>query len=106
MLSENWLGSSVSENETREHGGDPDKALYFCRGHGYSKSVCKEDPPYLSLTQAMHLSPSHGSGQGAHASRLANLTQIVPGRRWKEEGVLQEDISAETGAKWNRQDFP
>ena len=29
----------------------------------------RKDPPYLSLTQATFLSPSHWSGQGAHSSR-------------------------------------
>ena len=59
----------------------------------------------------MGLSPSHRSGQGAHSSRLANLKQIVTGRREKEEGLLQEGVSAktesaktETGAKWSNQD--
>ena len=33
----------------------------------------------------MYLSPSHWSGQGTHSSRLANLKQIVTGRRRKDE---------------------
>ena len=45
----------------------------------------RKDPLYLSLTQVMYLSPSHRSGQGAHSSPLANLKQIVTGRRGKEE---------------------
>ena len=31
----------------------------------------------------MYLSLSHWSGQGAHSSWLANLKQIVTGRRWE-----------------------
>ena len=49
----------------------------------------RKDPPYLSLTQVMYLSPSHWSGQGTHSSQLANLKQIVTGRRGKEEGRSQ-----------------
>ena len=63
-----------------------------------------EDPPYLSLTQVMYLSPSHWSGQGAHSSPLANLKQIVTGRREKEEGVAGGHFSPQ-GAKWSNQDF-
>ena len=50
----------------------------------------RKDPPYLSLTQVVYLSPSHGSGQGAYSSRLANLKQTAPGRRGKEEGGLRK----------------
>ena len=46
----------------------------------------KKRPSHVSLTQGMYLSPSHGSGQGGHSSRLANLKQSVLGRRGKEEG--------------------
>jgi len=65
---------------------DLDKALYFCRRVQVLKKHAqrRKDPSYLSLTQVMYLSPSHGSGQGAHSSQLANLKQIVTGRREKE----------------------
>ena len=51
------------------------------------RALRRKDPPYVSLTQVMVLSPSHWSGQAAHSSRLANLKQIVTGRRGKEEEV-------------------
>ena len=46
----------------------------------------RKDPPCLSLTQVMCLSPSHWPSQGTHSSPLANLKHIVTGRRGKEEG--------------------
>ena len=55
--------------------------------------------------QVIYLSPSHWSGKGAHSSQLANLRQIVAGRRGKDGGVTQEGISTETRAKWSNQDF-
>ena len=70
--------------------GDLDKALYFCRRAQVLQKVRAQNKErtlsYLSLMQVMSLSPSHGSGQGAHSSWLANLKQIVTGRRGKEEG--------------------
>ena len=65
------------------------QALYFCRRARVLKKRVQrsKDSPYLSLTQVMGLSPSHPSGQGAHSSLLANLKQIVTGRRGKGEGV-------------------
>lgn len=64
------------------------QALYFCRRARVLKKRVQrsKDPPYLSLTQVMGLSPSHRSGQGAHSSRLANLKQIVTRRRGKGVG--------------------
>ena len=81
--------------------GSLDKALLFCRrARGLQKRVQRrKDPPCSSLTQAMDLSPSHGSGQGAHPSRSAHLKHIVPGSRGKRG--IQE---GETGAKWSHQD--
>ena len=60
----------------------------FLLQKGTPKSRCAEQRtlPYVSLTQVMQLSPSHWSGQGTHSSQLANLKQIVTGRRGKEEG--------------------
>ena len=46
----------------------------------------RKDPPCLSLMQVIYLSPSHWSGKGAHSSQLANLRQIVAGRRGKDGG--------------------
>ena len=71
--------------------GDLNKALYFCRRVQVLKKCAqrRKDPPYLSLVQVMYLSPSHWSGQGAHSSWLANLKQIVTGRRGKEERVCR-----------------
>ena len=39
--------------------------------------------PHLSLTQVIHPSPSHGSGQGAHSSGLAHVKHTLTGRRGK-----------------------
>ena len=63
------------------------------KGRGTPKSVHTKQRtvPYLSLTQVIYLSPSHWSGQGAHSSRLANLKQIVTGKRGKEEGGHRVD---------------
>ena len=66
--------------------GALDKGLYFCRRVQVLKKGTqrRKDPPYLCLTQVMYLSPSHWSGQGTHSSWLANLKQIVTGKRGKE----------------------
>ena len=93
----------MSENETHGHGETLIRLFTSAEGHGYSKSVCKEDPPYLSLMQVMYLSPSHWSGQGAHSSRLSNLKQIVAGRRGKGEVGSQEGVSAKN---WNKMEQP
>ena len=64
--------------------GDLDKALYMCRrAWVLKKHVQRKDPPYLSLTQVMYLSTYRWSAQGTHSSQLANLKQIVTGRRGK-----------------------
>ena len=67
-------------------------SLLLQKGAGTPKSAHAEQRtlPYLSLMQVMHLSPFHWSGQGAHSSPLANLKQIVTGRRGKEEGGLRK----------------
>ena len=67
--------------------GDLDKALSFCRRAQVLKKCTprRKDPPCLSLTRVMYLSPSHGSGQGAHSSWMADLKQTVTGRRRKED---------------------
>ena len=62
----------MSESETHEHGEISTRLFTSAEGH------------YLSLTQVVYLSPSHWSGQGAYSSGLANLQQIVTGRRGKE----------------------
>ena len=63
-------------------------SLLLQKGSGAQKARTKrKDPPYLSLTQAVYLSPSHWSGQGTHSSRLAHLKQTVAGKRKKEERV-------------------
>ena len=68
----------MSENETHTR-GDLDKALCFCGRTQVLKKATRrrKDPPYSSLTQAVSLSPSHGSGQDTHSSGWANLKQIV-----------------------------
>ena len=97
---------SVLENKTHEHREISTRLFTFAEGRGYSKSTCKEEKTLpIYPKQVMYLSPSHWLGQGAHSSRLANLKQIVPGRRGKEEGGSREGISAKTRAKWSKQDF-
>ena len=101
-----WLGSSVLKNETHEHGEISTRLFTSVEGCGTPKSTHTEQRtlPYLSLIKVIYLSPSHWSGQGAHSSWLANLKQIVTGKRGKEEGGHRVD-SYETGAKWSNQDF-
>ena len=56
----------------------------------------------------MHLSPSPGSGQGAHSSRLAHLKQTVTGRRGKEEGAcfqLKPERNGVTKSSSDRKDI-
>ena len=66
-------------------------SLLLQKGAGTPKSAHTKQRtlPYLSLIQVLYLSPFHRSGQGAHSSQLANLKQIVTGRRGKEEGRSQ-----------------
>ena len=88
-----WLGSSVSENETYEH-GDTSTRLFGRRARVLKKLMQgRKDPPYLSLMQILYLSASHWSGQGTCSSWLANLKQTVAGRGGKEEGVTGEHFS-------------
>ena len=62
-------------------------SLLLQKGMSAQKALAKEGrPPHLSLTQVVYLSPSHWSGQGAHFSQLANLKQIVMGKRGEEGG--------------------
>ena len=62
-------------------------SLLLQKGMSTQKSCKKEGrPPYLSLMKVVYLPPSHWSGQGAHSSQLANLKQVVTGRRGKEGG--------------------
>ena len=62
-------------------------SLLLQKGMGTQKVHAKKKRPYLFIPNAlMYLFASHWSGQGAHSSRLANLKQIVTGRRGKEEG--------------------
>jgi len=63
-----------------------------------AQKACQEDPAYLSLKQVVYLSPSHWSGQGAHSSQLANLKQIVTGRRGKGGGARRR-VSQRTQEK-------
>ena len=69
--------------------GDLDKALYFCRRAGVLKTHAqrRKDPPYLSLTQVMYLSPSHWSGQGARPSWLASWNKLLLGEDEKRRGL-------------------
>ena len=84
-------------------------SLLLQMGGGSPKSVCTEQRtlPYLSLIQVLYLSPFHRSGQGAHSSQLANLKQIVTGRRGKEgshrKGKLEQN--GVTKISFNRKDI-
>ena len=101
-----WFGSSVSENEAHDHGEILTRVFTSAEGAGAQKAAPRrKDSPSLSLMQVMDLSPSHGSGQGAHSSRWANLKQIVTGRRGKEEGAVTERHFSQMEAKWSHQDF-
>ena len=77
--------------------GDIDKDLYFCRRVRVLKKHVqrRKDPPYLSLTQVVYLSPPHWSSQGTHSSRLANWNKLLLGEEGKRRG-LQKCLS------WNR----
>ena len=79
----------MSESETRGQGEISTRLLTSAEGRGYSKKCVRrtKNPPYLSLTQVMYLSPSHGSGQGAHSSRLANWNKLLLGKEVKRKGV-------------------
>ena len=74
-------------------------SLFCRRAHVLRKREKKR--PSLFIPNA---GDPHGSGQGAHSSRLADLKQSVSGRKGKEEGS-QEGVSAKTRAKWSHQDF-
>ena len=87
--------------------GDLKKPLYFWRREQVLKKHLqrRKDPPYLSLRQVMYLSPPHWSGQGARSSRLANLKQIVTGRRGKDEGGRRKVFQPKPWAKRSNQGF-
>ena len=95
----------MSESKTHEHGEISTRLFTCAEGHKCSHEM-KEDPPppHLSLTQAVHLSPSHWSGQGTQSSRWANLKQIITGGREEKEGV-EEGVLDKAGMKWSNQDF-
>ena len=97
-----WLGLSVSENYTHEH-----KALYLCkRVRVLKKHAQRKDSPYLSLMQVMYLSPSHWSGQVTHSSWLANLKEIVTGRRGKGEVWVAGRCFSQNQSKMEQPRFP
>ena len=60
--------------------GDLNEALYFCR----RVQVLQKARTLNKGPSPIYLSASHLSGQGTHSSWLANLKQIVTGRRGKE----------------------
>ena len=76
--------------------------LQKCADTPKSPHTKQKTLPYLSLMQVIYLSPSHRSGQGTQYSQLANLKEIITGRREKEEGDV---AGRQTGAKWSNQDF-
>ena len=78
----------MSESETHEHGEILTRLFTSAEGRGCSKSRHergKTPPPFVPNTGGISV-PFHWSGQGAHSTLLANLKQIVTGRRGKEEG--------------------
>ena len=86
-----WLGSSVSKSETRGQGEISTRRL-SAEGRRASEKRARptKDPP-LFIPHAgaglMDLSPSHGSGQGAHSSRLAHGNKLLLGKAGKRKGV-------------------
>ena len=105
------LRSSVSESKTHEHreistrlftSAEGCKCSLSMTSRQSSKQEWRRKNPPLSPMRAVHLSLSHGSGQGAHSSLLANLKQIVPWRRGNEGGV-EEGVSGKAGTKWSSQ---
>ena len=97
-----WLRTSVTESETHEHREVSTRLFTSAEGRGCSKGTCEEEK---TLPLFPYLSPSQWSGQGAHCSWLANLKQIVTGRRGKGWGEAEEGASGEAGKKWSNQDF-
>ena len=78
----------MSESETHEHGEIWTRLFLLQEGAGAQKAPAKKKgPSLLTLTQARGLSPSRGSGQGAHSSQLAHSEHIGAGRSGKEEGA-------------------
>lgn len=69
-----WLGWSVLKNETHEQGETATRLFTCAEGRGSSKKHVRptKDPPLLVPNAGDVPSPSHGSGQGAHSSRVAH----------------------------------
>ena len=82
-----WLRASVSESKTRKHREILTRLLTSAEGCKCSKKHVqrRKTPIFIPNTGGISV-PFHWSGQGAHSSLLANLKQIVTGRRGKEEG--------------------
>ena len=73
----------MSENETHEHGEISTRLFTSAEGQVLKKCMQRrKDPPYLSLRQAMYLSPSHWSGW--------LIRNKATGRRGKEGGVRRK----------------
>ena len=86
------------------------KLFFFSRqGSLLLQKGARKDPPYLSLTQLMNLSPPHWSGQGAHSFQLANLKQIVTGRRGtggsEEGGPVKPEQNGVSKISFDRKDM-
>ena len=61
---------------------------------------------YLSITQAVHLSSSHWSGQGTHTSLLANLKQLLLGEEvWRRVSQTKQKQNGVTKVSFDRKDI-
>ena len=84
-------------------------SLLLQKGAGIQKAHARKKRPSLFIPNTDDVPV--GSGQGTHSSRLANLKQIVPGRRGKEDGgrrrVFQPKLEQNGVAKisFDRQDI-
>lgn len=89
--------------------GDLHKALYFHRKvYVLKKHPKKEDfTPFIPCTggaQAVHLSPSHWLGQGAHSSCSPIWNKLLLGGEGWGWGV-EDSVSDQAGTKWHNKDF-
>ena len=98
----------MSESETHEHGEISTRLFTSAEGCKCSESMQEEDRTSLFIPNAGGISvpfPLVRSGRTffAHSSWLANLKQIVSGKRGRQGGW--EGVSDRAETKWSNQDF-
>ena len=99
-----WARTSVWEGETHTRESST-RLSPSAGGRGRPESPREAGrPAHASLTPAVPLSPSHGSGQGAQPSRLADLKQTVIGRRGKVGSRMKQEPNGGTTASLGRRD--